>query len=427
MKIVLIQPKSCAFAEGHLWEPTSLGYLVGYAKSFNPEYNYKVMSAKFYSDNEILNECSDADLVGFTVTSPQLQHAGELSKQIEAPKVYGGVHPTIEPMDALKAGADIVVRGEGEVAFKKILDDIPGAVKKQTFSEPMITDLDTLPFPDREVIEQERYFEITMKNDNKRIASIFSSRGCPYNCTFCTSKALWTRGIRFRSAQSIAEEMEMLVNKWNIEFLKFSDDTFTIRKDRLLDFCKIKNERGINIPWGCNARVNNVNREIMRALKESNCQELWFGVESGSQRIMNVLEKAVTKEQVREAFKLAKEFGILTRSYFMIGNETETLEEIQETENFIEEIDPDIVGISINTPFPGSKSYIQKGMQHIDWKNVDLYNHYNGEGNKAWGNEYFNGEQLKQMQESMLNKFHHKLAARLTDKDFSVNTNNDAC
>ena len=172
MKIVFVQPKACAFAEGHLWEPVNFGYLISYAKKFHPENDYVVRSARFFNDEEILSECKNSELVCFTATSPQIYHAESLSKQITAPKVYGGVHPTINPKDAFKKGANIVVIGEGEIAFKKILDDLPTALQQKIFQEPLIKDLNSLPFPDREAIQQNRYLELTLKNDGVKIASV---------------------------------------------------------------------------------------------------------------------------------------------------------------------------------------------------------------------------------------------------------------
>lgn len=420
MKIVFVQPKSCLFAEGHLWEPVSFGYLISYAKQFHPDNEYMVRSAKFYNDKEILEECENADLACFTATSPQIYHAGDLAQKIKAIKVFGGVHPTIDPEDTFSKGADIVVQGEGEIAFNKILNNPKKALKQRIFCEPFIQNLDLLPFPDREAIQQYRYLELTMQNDGMKIASIHSSRGCPYDCTFCTSKAIWGRHVRFRSAENVVSELEELVKDVGIEHLKFSDDTFTLKKQRVYEFCRLKNEQKLDVPWSANARVNNVDYDELKIMKESGCVELWFGVESGSQRVLDVLHKGITKEQIREAFQNSKKAGIRTRGYFMIGNETETREDITETENFIEELSPDIVGISINTPFPGSQRYKEKALQGIDWRKVDLYKDVEGEGKNVWGNEYLSGDELREIQHALVDKFKDKLVARFRTKDYNM-------
>jgi len=413
MKIVFIQPKGCSFAEGHLWEPVSFGYLISYAKEFHPDYQYKVMSAGFYKDTEILEECKDADLVCFTATTPQMYHAKELADKIKTKKVFGGVHPTISTKDAFAAGADIVVQGEGEIAFRKILDSLSrGKSPKKIYKEPFIENLDSLPFPDRKAIHQEKYLQITERNDGMKIASITSSRGCPHQCTFCTSRAIWGGKTRFRSAINIIMELSQLISEWNIDFLKFNDDTFTLDRKRVIEFCEMKKGYQMDVPWACNARVNTLDEELLQIMKDAGCVELWLGVESGSERILKVLKKGITKDQVRKVFKAAKKVGIRTRGYFMIGNETETLAEIQETINFVQELDPDIVGISINTPFPGSERW--KTMEDdINWKNVDLYRDAEKEGEKVWGNENISGAKLKQIQKEMLDKFKDKLIFRL--------------
>lgn len=420
MKIVFVQPKSCLFAEGHLWEPISFGYLIAYAKQFYPDNEYIVRSAKFYNDEEILEECKNADIVGFTATSPQIYHAGDLAKKIKAIKVFGGVHPTIDPEDTFSKGADIVVQGEGEVAFKKILDNPEKALKQRIFREPLIENLDAIPFPDRKAIEQYRYLELTKQNDGMKIASINSSRGCPYACTFCTSKALWGQGVRLRSAENVIAELKELINDVGIEHLKFSDDTFTLNKERVLKFCRLKKEQGLNVPWSANARVNTVDYEVLKAMKEAGCVELWFGVESGSQRILDVLNKGITLDQVRQAFKQCKELGIRTRGYFMIGNETETREDIAKTEKFIEELSPDIVGVSINTPFPGSKRHKEKNLQGIDWRKVDLYTDVEGIGQQVWGNEHLSGDDLRVIQQTLIEKFKDNLIARFRTNEYNM-------
>jgi len=420
MKIVFVQPKSCLFAEGHLWEPVSFGYLISYAKQIYPDNEYVVRSAKFFNDEEILSECEDADLVGFTATSPQIYHAGDLSQRIKVPKIFGGAHPTIDPDDAFRRGADIVVKGEGEVAFKKILDNPKQALQQRVFQEPLIKNLDSLPFPDRQAIQQQRYFELTLQNDGVKIASINSSRGCPYDCTFCTSKALWGRKVRFRSAGNIVSELEELVDL-GLEHLKFSDDTFTSKKERVYEFCRIKTERGLeNVPWSCNARVNTVDYHVLKAMKEAGCAELWFGVESGSQKVLDALKKGIKIDQVRTAFKHSRALGIRTRGYFMIGNETETREDIEETERFIEELSPDMVGVSINTPFPGSQRYKEKALQGIDWRKVDLYTGVEGIGQQVWGNEYLSGQELKEIQQKILERFKDKRIMRFRKEGYNM-------
>jgi anaerobic magnesium-protoporphyrin IX monomethyl ester cyclase len=185
MKILFVQPKGVSFAEGHLWEPVAVGYLISYARKFFPDYKFKVMSAGFYSDKEIIEEGNNSDLVCFTATTAQVYHAEVLAKQIKTRNVFGGVHATSDPEDTFARGADIIVKGEGELAFKKVLESPEDYVGK-VVQVPYVDDLDILPFPDRAVIEQEKYLEITKRNDGVKIASITSSRGCPYQCTFCT-------------------------------------------------------------------------------------------------------------------------------------------------------------------------------------------------------------------------------------------------
>ena len=201
MKIALIQPKSF-----HTWEALNLGYIASYAKKHGFS-NFKFFSGFYETDDEIIAGCGDADIIGFTCTSPHMKHAEYLASKIKRPgnrTIFGGINPSCLPEQTLENNyVDAVVAGEGEEAF---LDILKGN-KEKIVNKPYIKNLDSLPFPDRNLIRQERNIQQAFKDNGYRIASIFCSRGCPFRCTFCASHSVWSRKVRYRSADNRIHEV----------------------------------------------------------------------------------------------------------------------------------------------------------------------------------------------------------------------------
>jgi len=168
---------------------------------------------------------------------------------------------------------------------------------------------------------------------------------------------VWQGHLRFRSAQNVLAEIEECVNKYDLREFNFFDDTFTANRQRVLDICAKIKEKGLTIAWDIRTRVNTVDEELLRAIKAAGCQRIHYGVEAGTQKILNVLRKGITVEQVEKAFALTKKIGIQTAGYFMIGSPTETREDILATIKLIRKIDPEYVHISITTPFPATDLY----------------------------------------------------------------------
>jgi len=214
MKIVFVQPKSF-----QTWEALNFGYMGSFLMlhGFN---DLQFFSAFFDSEDEIISACCRADIVGFTCTSPHMKSAIELATAIkkENPRVWivvGGFHPSSLPEETLKLPViDQVVVGEGEMAMLSIAE----GNRKRIVRQPYIKNLDTLPFPDRGLIKQERNIRQAYQDNGIRIASIFSSRGCPFNCTFCASNSVWSRKVRYRSADNILDEFEQVTKELKIDF-----------------------------------------------------------------------------------------------------------------------------------------------------------------------------------------------------------------
>lgn len=405
MKIVFIQPKTF-----HTWEALNIGYLASYLRLHG--YNdLGFFSGFFDSDEKIIKGCKNADIVGFSCTSPQMKHTLRLAKAIKNSKnyiVFGGVHPSALPEGSLENGwVDAVVVGEGEKAF---LDIVQGN-RERVVKYPYIENIDDLPFPDRYLIKEERNIQQAYLDNGIRIASIFSSRGCPFRCTFCASHVVWSRKARYRSVDNVLDEFEQVVKDLNIEFIKFSDDTFTIKKDLVREFCEKKIKRNINTLWGCNIRADVVDEPLLKLMKRAGCKEVWVGVESGSTKILKDMKKGIDLDKVKQVFKVTAKLGLFRRAYMLLGMPEESLEDIRLSEKVVDEIMPDAVGFTILAPYPGTSYYDPSLHKDVDWAEVDEYE------NRTTRTKFLSNEDLHREQERLVSKYQKNIVFRQKKND----------
>jgi len=397
MKITLIQPR-VGHNPSYIHEPLNLGYIAAYLI----ERGYKDVNihiSAFETDKEIISDASEAAIVGFTATSPMMKHAEELAEKIkershETLIIFGGSHPSVLPENTLKnENIDVVVRGEGEITMLEIVraverespfKGITGVSYKNKGdiihnpNRELINDIDTIPFPARNLMRQEKFLEIGYKKYGDRGAWVFSSRGCPYHCTYCASWRIWTRKWRARSPKNIINEIRELIDEFDVDRINFADDTFTISRKRVEEFCNLLKKENLQISWGCNVRVDNVDKKLFEIMKSAGCTDVWIGAESGSPIILKDIKKGITFTQIKNAFKWSKEAGLKRRAYLMIGSPKESKETILQTEKLVDEIKPDTLEFSILTPYPGCENYemAKKGgyvRDNVDWSKIDLF------------------------------------------------------
>lgn len=283
-----------------------------------------------------------------------------------------GSHPTFMPEATLsRKGVDIIVRREPEFIIRDIALSFE---RKRNWKEikgigyldrdkiilnpyyPLIENLDELPFIDVDLLPKGiDYFNPIVKR--MPYMTITTSRGCPAGCRFCTAPYFYGAKARYRSVESILEELLMLKSKGYRE-IYFRDETFTMRQDETLKLCKRMIEENLGLSWICNARVDTVNRELLKAMKRAGCHLIKFGVESGVQKILDLSRKGIRVEQTREAFRLTKEVGIDTHAHTMLGMPGETDETIAKTIDFVLEIEPTTVTFGICTPYPGTPMFL---------------------------------------------------------------------
>jgi radical SAM superfamily enzyme YgiQ (UPF0313 family) len=283
--------------------------------------------------------------------------------------VVFGAHPTFMPKHTLaKPGIDIVVRREAEYIIRDLAkaisrnDDSWKNVKGIGYREngevklnelyPFIENLDELPIPDRTLLPQNvDYFNPVVKR--VPYTTMMTSRGCPGKCTFCSSPPFYGRKIRYRSVESMIAELEE-IKKLGYKEVFFRDEIFTVSKKRTIELCEEMIRRKLNLSWICSARIGSVDKEMMILMKKAGCHMIRFGVESGSQKILDNIKKGITLEQTRQTFKWAHEVGLDTHAHLMIGTPGETKETINQTIQFVKEIDPTIITCGICTPYPGT-------------------------------------------------------------------------
>lgn len=321
------------------------------------------------------------DIIGISFLTAEYLRARHISSALkkrlpESFIVAGGVHVSSLPEESLKRfDIDAVVIGEGEYTMlelcKKIenresLLGVLGIFYKsdnkifKNKPRPPIENLDSLPFLARELIDFEWYLippGFIRGKCLKRATTIMASRGCPNLCTFCSAHTVFGYRIRMRSVKNVVGEIEYLIKRYGVDGLRFTDDTLTINHRWISEFCRELRIREIELPWGCNARVNTVNEKMLTEMKGAGCVQLDFGVESGSERILKILKKDITPAQVVKAFSLAQKIGLRRMANFMIGNPTETVEDIQKTYELAKRIKPNFASVWITTPHPGSALY----------------------------------------------------------------------
>lgn len=311
------------------------------------------------------------DIIGVSCMTHNYYEALKVSTyikdRIDIPIVFGGPHPTIMPQEVLSnKSVDFIIMGEGEYTFlrlcqefeNKAFNGIDGLCFKDNGNiiiqprKHFISNLDELPFPARHLLKLDSYI-LTDDYKNKMI-TIISSRGCPYRCTYCY-KGLFGRIYRQRSYQNIIDEIKYCIDKFGYRSFYFIDDLFTLNTKRVKGLTDTIKKEDLNIRWQCLARVNNTTPEIFKQMKDAGCYKVHFGIESGNQYILDKVKKDITIEQVKTAVRHAKDSGVKTKGYFMLGMPGDTSETMRDTLNLAKELEIDDIMFSITTPFPGTE------------------------------------------------------------------------
>lgn len=363
-------------------------------------YQVKILDANALqlSESEIAREIDGVDIIGITAMTPFINSAIKVVKEIKREKpgsmvIVGGAHATILPEETLSdvPEIDVIVRGEAEATVLELyqalksgdsLQNVRGITYrdkgeiKSTPTRPPIVDMDSLPFPAYHLLPLQKYRLHPPHGRRLPVMAVLTSRGCPYNCLFC-SKPIFGHKFRSQSPQRIASEIEYLVENFKVKEITFYDDIFTLDKKQIAKLAKEFKKHKLSIPWSCEIRVDLVTEESLATMKEAGCYMIAYGIESGNQNILNNLRKKITIEQVRKAIKMTHDAGIQSVGYFMLGSPGETPTTIHQTIDFAKRLPLDFVQFSITTPYPGTdlyNLYLKSGVSDKNWDNFTYAN-----------------------------------------------------
>ena len=384
-----------------------------------------------YSLKEVLEEVRayNPRYVGITsmthTISSAALFAGLIKERFPDIKILlGGVHITAATEETLMRYPgffDVCVIGEGETTFSELLRTLDeggdlatvdglafiqdGKVIK-TNPRKIIKDMDSLPMPAWHLLpDMTKYYGTTLISaGNKASNHLLTSRGCPGRCTFCDT-SVHGNMVRGYSADYVMDMIEILHKKYKVEDIQFNDDTFVTLRKRLSEICERLITKKYNLSWSCDARARDVTKEGLNLMKAAGCWQIAFGVETGSQRILDSMKKNTTFEHIHNAFKWAKKAGISTKGFFIIGHPSETIESVKETVDLMLSLDIDVVGLTFYTVFPGSPIFAtisNYGKFNPDWDKTNTY---------EIGNfipHGFTAEQLVHLRKQSLTKFYFR-------------------
>lgn len=394
MKVLLISPEgSNIYAKlGSQLPPLGLAYIA--AVSIESGHQVKIIDLGLDKKALTLSEINRADVIGITADTTRYPEAVEIAKTVKEQGkivVMGGYHVSFLDREALDTGViDFVVRGEGEYIFLNLINALEnnsdlsnvkgisylenGIYKRNKDAAPP-RDLDKMPFPARDLLPLKKY-----KNRLNEIpmANMITSRGCPYNCYFCSSSKFGGLKWRARSATSIVDEIELLYKKYNYRAFTFMDDNFTLSSERVFKFADELEKRGLtDIYWWCFSRVDILvrNEEMVKRMAEVGAFMVFLGLESNNEDVLGSYNKNIKNDQQQQAIALLRKYGISIQGSFIIGDIDETKEMVLNTIKWAKQINARVTQFSILTPYPGTALYEdierEKRFLHKKWEIYD--------------------------------------------------------
>ena len=333
------------------------------------------------------------DLVGVTSTTVSYMAARKVLRAIKETDeniitVLGGAHISALPVPTMKecGDIDIGVFGEGEITLleiverlerKETLKEVEGTLLRDNGSlvkgnpRKAVKNLDELPFPARHLLKDLRLYSHTPFRGARFTTTMITSRGCPFNCGYC-DQSIFGRTWRYHSPGYVVSEMAHLKEKYNIDFISIEDDNFLLLKKRAVEICKKMIEHSLNIGWSCLGRANEVDDELLKLMKKAGCRNIYIGIESGSPRILELINKKLSIDDIRKGLELIKKHGISATGSFIFGLPTETKEDIEKTINYALSLPLDGVSFFIFTPYPNTALRdiaFRHGKVSEEWKN----------------------------------------------------------
>lgn len=407
LKVFLIEPPMPPYTPFKVEPPLGLGYLAAVLMDAGFKVNLLDVPAEAISLLKVKERIKefDPDMVGISCLSSSVYQSvlsiASIAKKIN-PQIkvcVGGAHPSALPYECLDEEViDFVVLGEGEETFSELcrhleigghdFSKIEGLAYKRegrinvNEKRPPIRDLDKLPFPARDLFPMEKYlttfFPFGIRKH--RFGNIITSRGCPYDCLFCSIHSVWGRLWRSRSPDDVVDELEILVERYKVKEVFIEDDNMTLNYKRAVKICRTIVDRGIDVKWRCRngIHINTLDKSLLKEMAEAGCYAIAFGIESGDERVLhNIIGKKISLRRVRKVIRWAKEVGIKTEGFFILGHPGENFDTFRRTVEFAKQLPLDTADFFVATPLPGSRLYqlcLQRGYipEHIDWSDFTV-------------------------------------------------------
>jgi anaerobic magnesium-protoporphyrin IX monomethyl ester cyclase len=374
---------------------------------------------RILNDREMKAAIDRNDIIGLGSLTPNIRRAiawAKVAKEQGKITVMGGPHASVDPGVFLDSGHfDYVIKGECEETlpvFVKALEGgderelagVPGLAAMRSGelaidnpAPPLIKKLDELEIPARHLLPMERYFDL----NPERLIYVFTTRGCPFKCIFC-QKELTGRGFRVRSTELIVDEIEHIVKTYNPGVILFVDEILTLRRKRIHEMCDEILKRGVKFEWIANTRADCVDYPLLKHMHRAGCRRIYYGWESGSQRMLDVLKKDLTPEEIVEAARMTRRAGIWAKVYLIVGSPGETAKDIEETEKVLRLAGPDLVRVSVFNPLIGTESW-DGYLANIDAE--DLRENYVSSNRSAYKHENFTQLELEELRKNMVRSY----------------------
>jgi len=426
--------------------PLGVAYIASYLKKYLKFDNTTILVKQSDMEKSVIKQ--KPDILGISAVTIEFKKAIKLAETIkenlDIPIIIGSSHITGIPY-ILPKSMDIGVIGEAEETMLELLDIYiktgefkPSQLKnidgicfhdgKRVVINRMrkfIKPLDKIPYPARELLDMEKNYLIPTKTGTstkiKKSTYILTSRGCPFNCVFCTAPFIWRRKTRFHSAEYVVGEMKQLVETYDLDEILIFDDLFTVNKERLREIVKLIREEKLNkqLSFTCLSRSDTLNEETCQLLKKMNVKRINFGFESGSPKILKYLKKnTTTVEQNKRAVKLAKKHNFVVSGYFMLGSPHETKEDMMLTLKFIKNNPIDLVTLCVTTAYPGTELWDHAKKEGFVSDDMDWNLLYNSPRDEKF--IFLNKEMTKNEFIKFRNMFEHEIGDKIFEVDFKI-------